>query len=247
MSQDKATDFAQDSTKLNAFQAAFSTVRQTQLEKLFSSDDQPSHTDVDRQDIENIAIIDKYAKLEGYIQWQKRRQPLSLMQRLTLELRALEEQSKHPNHTPLHSMNQETQDLILTLADRIRSIRLTEQTEAQPFTTKSLERVTPPLPTAAHISETWVNRSDASREAGETPLDFFKRVYAPWVGVITKADVRRIDPKLYRAFYNFKTVPSDDALPNSVGRWDGQVVTERDKEIYSKVIALQARKRRATK
>ena len=147
------------------------------------------------------------------------------------------EAAKYASDEELNRLPPDLQDLILTLADRIRSIRLSEQTS---------ERSAPPLPTAEDISETWVNRSTESREVGETPLDFFMRVYAPWVGVITKADVRRIDPKLYRAFYNFRTVPSDDVLPNSVGRWDGQVITERDKEIYSKVIALQARKRRAT-
>ena len=51
--------------------------------------------------------------------------------------------------------------------------------------------------------------------SGEAPPDFIRRVYAPWVGNgLTKADLRKLDPGLYRALYNW--VGRGNALPDDL-------------------------------
>jgi hypothetical protein len=58
----------------------------------------------------------------------------------------------------------------------------------------------------------------AGVRSGETPADFIKRVYAPWVGNgLTKTGLRQLDPGLYRALYNWlgrgNVLPDDLPLP----------------------------------
>lgn len=51
---------------------------------------------------------------------------------------------------------------------------------------------------------------DERTDAGEGPLAFTLRVYAPWVGkAISRADIRRLDVKLYNALYNLDH-PNDE-------------------------------------
>lgn len=66
----------------------------------------------------------------------------------------------------------------------------------------------PPLPMQA--PETY-----QGIRSGELPPDFIKRVYEPWIGNgLTKADLRQLDPGLYRALYNW--VGRGNALPDDL-------------------------------
>lgn len=119
------------------------------------------------------------------------------------------------------------------------------------------ERVTPPLPTAEDMAKdptkTWVGRDKSIRvldEEGqlrpETPLDLFKRVYGPWVGVITKGHIKHIDLSLYTAFNHWtknrkNTIP-EAILPNMVHRWKDSTPTPEEIKIYNKVNALMRRR-----
>jgi len=141
------------------------------------------------------------------------------------------------------------------LSDHFAHIPFPDPTIAQSTTPSVAEVSVPPLPTAEDMAKdplnTWVGRDKKLRVLDkdgkpqpESPLDFFKRVYAPWVGKIARRDIQHIDPSLYRAFYNLKSVPPDDILPNRVGRWAGAEVTSDDMEIYNKVNAIARRRRR---
>ncbi|MDO8381016.1 hypothetical protein [Phenylobacterium sp.] len=69
----------------------------------------------------------------------------------------------------------------------------------------------PEPPTAAPAS--WAS----DKLAGETPPSFIKRHYDPWLGEgLTRADIRRLDPKLYEALANWlkrHSMPDDLDLP----------------------------------
>jgi hypothetical protein len=61
--------------------------------------------------------------------------------------------------------------------------------------------------------EAWADR----RDRRETPVDFIRRVYSPWLGHgLNQADIRRIDRKLYMSLHNWlrtRTLPDDLPLP----------------------------------
>jgi hypothetical protein len=70
----------------------------------------------------------------------------------------------------------------------------------------------PPVPEVAPAK--WLERKNRD----ETPLDFIRREYAPWLGKgLSKRDIRRLDRSLYLAFYAWKAeggvIPPDFDLP----------------------------------
>lgn len=228
------------------YTATFDTIYSPQRSTVASAETTNVSKPKEVQYIEKVEKKSDYDIIDQLTQRWLRREPNPTMEKLAQELRVLDEQRQLTDGSALRSLSTETQDLILALADRIRSIRLTDQTDAQPPAPPSLERVTPPLPTAEDISETWVNRSSESREAGETPLSFFQRVYAPWVGVITKGHIRHIDPSLYTAFNNWtkkgkNTIP-EAILPNQLRRWGNVSTTPDEIKIYNKINAIRQRR-----
>ncbi len=61
------------------------------------------------------------------------------------------------------------------------------------------------LPTSAPA--TW----KADKQPGETPPDFIKRVYGPWLGNgLTKAALRHLDEPLYRSLYKWLSNPKNE-------------------------------------
>jgi hypothetical protein len=186
------------------------------------------------QDIDNKEFINK---LEVLLQGSNHPSIKNPMHEVSSRFRDFET-AKHVSDEELKTLPPYLQDLILALADRIRSIRLTASSVT--------ERSAPPLPTAENISETWVNRSTESREAGETPLSFFQRVYAPWVGVITKGHIRHIDLSLYTALDNWRRrAPEENVIPEAIlprtYRDLSKVQpTEEEIKIYNKINALKS-------
>ncbi len=68
----------------------------------------------------------------------------------------------------------------------------------------------PPLPKKAPAL--WAK----DRLKGDTPVSFFKRVYEPWVGQMTRKDVGRLDHAWYAALSNWlrrNEIPADVDLP----------------------------------
>jgi hypothetical protein len=60
----------------------------------------------------------------------------------------------------------------------------------------------------------WLDRKDRT----ESPIDFIRRDYSPWLGKgLTRADIRRLDKSLYAALTNWlsehKKLPEDVDLP----------------------------------
>lgn len=74
-----------------------------------------------------------------------------------------------------------------------------------------LVKTSPEMPISA--PELFIDR--VNRE--EKPIDFIKRVYAPWIGHgFTQPFLRRLDPKLYMALHNWlraNAMPADLPLP----------------------------------
>jgi len=69
-----------------------------------------------------------------------------------------------------------------------------------------------PLPKVA--PETWTDRDLNKRE---TPPDFIRRVYAPWVGKgLSRKDLKQLDPSLYRALSVWLTRHPEDQMAKSL-------------------------------
>lgn len=95
-------------------------------------------------------------------------------------------------------------------------------------------------PTKENVSEFWDTRDKSLKE---TPLDFIKRVYGSFMSCgLSKSDVNRVDPKLYRALYNWAgrgfSIPSD-LFSEKRGRWARHSISPEDIEIFKKVNALK--------
>lgn len=63
------------------------------------------------------------------------------------------------------------------------------------------------LPLPDQAPATW----KADKQPGETPPDFIRRVYAPWLGHgLTRADIKRFDEPLYRSLYKWLSNPRNE-------------------------------------
>lgn len=80
-----------------------------------------------------------------------------------------------------------------------------------------------PLP--SHPPALWAT----DKHAGETPPDFIKRHYEPWIGRgLARPDIKRLDARLYVALNNWlrhNEIPSDLNLPTLKEKNDGWVAT----------------------
>ncbi len=101
------------------------------------------------------------------------------------------------------------------------------------------------------VKNTWKWRDKTVKTESwkaETPLDFYKRVYAKWIPRLTKGELRHIDWKLYEAFNNWtkngkNTIP-EDILINKLKRHWKIILWEQDFVIYHRVIAWLRRNKK---
>ncbi|MBV8979138.1 MAG: hypothetical protein JOZ13_17340 [Alphaproteobacteria bacterium] len=66
------------------------------------------------------------------------------------------------------------------------------------------------LPTKAPAL--WKN----DKEKGDTPPNFIRRHYSPWIPGLSRGELRKLDPDLYQALYNWlkrNEMPDDLDLP----------------------------------
>lgn len=81
----------------------------------------------------------------------------------------------------------------------------------------------PPLPEAAPAL--W----SKDRQQGESPSSFIRRHYQPWLGQgLTQADIRRFDPQLYRALYNWRRFHADDDMLDlpTLKEWNDRMIEQ---------------------
>ncbi|MBJ7319217.1 MAG: hypothetical protein JHC96_10495 [Brevundimonas sp.] len=82
--------------------------------------------------------------------------------------------------------------------------------------TSAEREATPPSPIAT-APETAPVFWAREKQVGDTPPDFIRRVYAPWLGKgLTRPDIKRLDPQLYVALSNWlrkNEMPNDLDLP----------------------------------
>lgn len=134
----------------------------------------------------------------------------------------------------LQALPDDLQDLLVRVADRVRDLRSQAVLDSE-------------VPALGNITEFWDERDKSLKES---PLEFVQRVYADYIFAgISKADIKRADPKLYRAIYNWaargNSIPAElFSSKSTLGRkrrWDSEAVSEQDIEIYRKVDAIRKR------
>jgi len=88
------------------------------------------------------------------------------------------------------------------------------------------------------------------KQRGDTPVTFIKRTYEPWLSRgLQSADLRRLDPQLYNAYYTHLRRHPDDSLQlprraSDTGAWVERVqsgdpiATAEAREMQRKVVAL---------
>lgn len=166
------------------------------------------------------------------------------------EIRTMAEQAAsglRDNLQNLHTQRSASsdQDLVSQVADLLRPL-VAEQLERE----VAGQLVPPPLPDSA--PERWKDRDSAR---SENPVQFIRRVYAPWVGNgLTRPDLARLDPPLYKALGVWSHRHPDDTLPEviTLSQKIDQMVDElSDKyspdELRKLGLALQARARKDMK
>lgn len=208
------------------------------------------------QYIEKAEKIADYRIIDKLAQRWLRHEPAPFVEKLVQELGGFVEEELFADNLALRALAPETQDFILTLADRIRSIRLTERADAQAVTSIGTERIIPALPTAADFANdpkmTWAGRDKEQRIVGEdgvlrkeNPLDFVRRVYAPWLGHgLTLAQIN-IDPSLYMGIMNWmrgdekRKAEVSDMLPQGKIKYVNQHISMDELSAYKKVNAIR--------
>lgn len=176
-----------------------------------------------REDFEKSEIFDT---LELLYRGDTSLSPPPAMDEIFVGLSQLDRQLEE-NPNSLAAFPEELQELLLRVANRVRDL---QETSKGQFSS----------PEAEHVKERWDARDKSLKE---TPLDFVQRVYASFLPLgLSRADVNRIDPKLYRALYNWDargfSVPPD-MFSQVRGRWAGQSVTPEEFEIYKKVDSIR--------
>lgn len=123
-------------------------------------------------------------------------------------------------------------------ADRIRTVfpELAElehaEAEGQNFWASRIRKQqteTPSLPKEAPAL--W----DKDKQPGDTPPDFIKRHYAPWLGKgLARNNLGHLDPKLYTALTNWlrkNNLPEDFDLPNKSESWSADPMGDTPPEV----------------
>jgi hypothetical protein len=191
-------------------------------------------------------------KLEALLQGYNSPAIKGFMEEISSRFREFETERRITDDE-LAELPSDVQDFILAMAERIQHIRNIEQAPADTLTSDIAGSDTPPLPTAENVPETWKERDktiyvidEEGNERPETPLDFFLRVYAPWIRKVTRRDIRHIDSSLYTALDNWRrrdpinNIIPDAILPKAYRDLSKVQLTEEEIKIYNKVNSLKS-------
>jgi hypothetical protein len=137
------------------------------------------------------------------------------------------------------------------LVPQIIDVLLNQNQDPQLWTEKVQKtRPTPPphLPLPEKATATW----QSDKQPGDTPPDFIKRHYTPWLRAdglgLTRADIRRLDEPLYTGLANWlrkNKLPEDCPIPKLSEQIDRELqLPVEDFEVKDLLRLAQAKKRR---